>query len=31
MKKIRGLDAYNFFMTIHEAAIDHVIKNKFNI
>ncbi len=31
MKKIRGLDAYNFFITIHEEAIDHVIKNKFNI
>ena len=31
MKRIKGLDAYNFFMTVHETAINNVIKRKFNI
>ncbi len=31
MKKVRGLDAYNYFMTIHEQAINNVIKKKYNI
>ena len=31
MKKLRGLDAYNYFMTIHEQAINNVIKKKYNI
>ncbi len=31
MKRIKGLDAYNFFMTIHETAINNVIKRKYNI
>ena len=31
MKKIRGLDSYNYFMTIHEEAINNVIKKKYNI
>lgn len=31
MKKLRGLDAYNYFMTIHEEAINNVIKKKYNI
>ena len=31
MKKLRGLDAYNYFMTVHEQAINNVIKKKYNI
>ncbi len=31
MKRIKGLDAYNFFMTVHETAINNVIKRKYNI
>ena len=31
MKKLRGLDAYNYFMTIHGQAINNVIKKKYNI
>jgi hypothetical protein len=31
MKKLRGLYAYNYFMTIHEEAINNVIKKKYNI
>lgn len=30
MKKIKGLDAYNFFISVHETAINNVIKRKFN-
>ena len=31
MKKYRGLDTYNFFLTVHETAINNVIKKKYNI
>ena len=31
MKKLRGLDTYNFFITVHETAINNVIKKKYNI
>ncbi len=31
MKKYRGLDTYNFFITVHETAINNVIKKKYNI
>ena len=31
MKKLKGLDAYNYFITVHEIAINNVIKKKYNI
>ena len=31
MKKLKGLDTYNFFITVHETAINNVIKKKYNI
>ena len=31
MKKLKGLDAYNYFITVHETAINNVIKKKYNI
>ena len=31
MKKFRGLDTYNYFITVHETAINNVIKKKYNI
>ena len=31
MKKLKGLDAYNDFITVHETAINNVIKKKYNI